>query len=96
MPDLSFSSGQNLPNATLSRRDLLSATAASLVASLNPILHLGSLQAADKPRSPNAKPRIASIGMRYQGSVIAEKAQAHGDIVAICDVDREIAEKARG
>ena len=33
--------------------------------------------------------------MRYQGSVIAEKAAPYGDIVAICDVDREIAEKAR-
>jgi len=39
--------------------------------------------------------RIGSIGMRYQGSVIAKKALAHGEVVAICDVDREIAEKAR-
>ncbi len=39
--------------------------------------------------------RIGSIGMRYQGSVIAEKALPYGDIVAICDVDREVAEKAR-
>ncbi len=39
--------------------------------------------------------RIGAIGMRYQGSVIAHKAAAHGDVVAICDVDREIAEKAR-
>ena len=33
--------------------------------------------------------------MRYQGSVIADKAQEYGDIVAICDVDRDIAEKAK-
>jgi myo-inositol 2-dehydrogenase / D-chiro-inositol 1-dehydrogenase len=33
--------------------------------------------------------------LRYQGSVIADKAQEYGDIVAICDVDRQIAEKAR-
>ncbi len=33
--------------------------------------------------------------MRYQGSVIAEKARAHGDIVAICDVDRHVREQAR-
>ncbi len=38
---------------------------------------------------------IGTIGMRYQGSVIAEKAAPYGDILAICDVDREIAEKAR-
>jgi predicted dehydrogenase len=47
------------------------------------------------PRSPNERFRVASIGMKYQGSVIADKAQAHGDIVAICDVDRDIAEKAK-
>jgi len=46
-------------------------------------------------RSANERFRIGSIGMRYQGSVIADKAQAHGDIVAICDVDRDIAEKAK-
>jgi predicted dehydrogenase len=33
--------------------------------------------------------------MRYQGSVIGDKARAHGDIVAICDVDRNIREQAR-
>ena len=33
--------------------------------------------------------------MRYQGSVITHKAQAHGDIVAICDVDRHVREQAR-
>lgn len=47
------------------------------------------------PRSKNDRYRIGAIGMRYQGSVIAEKAQEYGDIVAICDVDRSIAEKAR-
>ncbi len=39
--------------------------------------------------------RIGAIGMRYQGSVIAHKAVDHAEVVAICDVDREIAEKAR-
>lgn len=43
----------------------------------------------------NSRPNIGAIGMRYQGSVIAEKAKAHGDIVAICDVDRAVAEKAK-
>jgi predicted dehydrogenase len=33
--------------------------------------------------------------MRYQGSVITEKARAHGDIVAIADVDRHVREQAR-
>ncbi len=56
---------------------------------------VGTRSAAAAPRSPNERLRIGSIGMRYQGSVIAEKAQEYGEIVAIADVDRQVAEKAR-
>lgn len=41
------------------------------------------------------RPGIAAIGLRYQGSVITDKARAHGDIVALCDVDRHVREQAR-
>jgi predicted dehydrogenase len=41
------------------------------------------------------RPRIGCIGMRYQGTVIALKASAHGDVVAVCDVDRNVLEQAR-
>jgi predicted dehydrogenase len=43
----------------------------------------------------NSRPGIGAIGMRYQGTVIAEKAREHGDIVAIADVDRHVREQAR-
>ncbi|MCA9220151.1 MAG: Gfo/Idh/MocA family oxidoreductase, partial [Planctomycetales bacterium] len=43
----------------------------------------------------NERPRIGSIGMRYQGTVIAVQARQFGDIVAICDVDRHVREQAR-
>lgn len=46
-------------------------------------------------KSPNDRPQIAVIGMRYQGSVIAEKAKVHGDLVAFCDVDRHVREMAK-
>lgn len=53
-------------------------------------------------RSASAKPSakverlgIGAIGMRYQGSVITEKARLYGDVVAICDVDRHVREQAR-
>ncbi|WP_437222856.1 Gfo/Idh/MocA family oxidoreductase [Planctomicrobium sp. SH661] len=74
----------------LQRSAAMTAAGLWLPASLTP-------QAAETTaaRSPNERFRIGSIGMRYQGSVIADKSQAHGDIVAICDVDRDIAEKAR-
>ena len=46
-------------------------------------------------QSKNDRPGIGAIGMRYQGSVITQKAQAHGDVVAIADVDRHVREQAR-
>ena len=38
---------------------------------------------------------IGCIGLRYQGSVLAHQAQAYGDILALCDVDRHVREQAR-
>lgn len=60
-----------------------------------PYIFTADAEARHRGRTPNDRFGIGSIGMRYQGSVIAEKALEYGDIVAICDVDREIAEKAR-
>lgn len=48
-----------------------------------------------KPRSPNERLRVGAIGLRYQGTVITEKARQYGDIVALCDVDRHVREQAR-
>jgi len=56
------------------------------------------LRSAAQPsarRSPNDRPGIGAIGMRYQGTVITLKAQAHGRVVAIADVDRHVREQAR-
>ncbi|MEX0642067.1 MAG: Gfo/Idh/MocA family oxidoreductase, partial [Pirellulales bacterium] len=57
-----------------------------------PVVRIGH---ADGTSSKNDRPRIGCIGMRYQGTVIADKSRAHGDILAICDVDRHIREQAR-
>jgi predicted dehydrogenase len=38
---------------------------------------------------------VGAIGLRYQGSVIAHKAQIYGDIVAVCDVDRHVRDQAK-
>lgn len=38
---------------------------------------------------------IGAIGMRYQGSVITHKAKAHGNVVALADVDSQILDKAK-
>ena len=59
--------------------------------------HVLTGTASAQPSSPakNDRPGIGAIGMRYQGSVIALKAQDHGDIVAIADVDRHVLHQAR-
>lgn len=78
------------------RRELLrrgAASAASLAAT--PYFFTSDAEARQSPRSKNDRMKIGAIGMRYQGSVITEKATAHGDVAAICDVDRTVAEKAR-
>jgi myo-inositol 2-dehydrogenase / D-chiro-inositol 1-dehydrogenase len=76
----------------LTRRQLLSSAAMCLAA---PLVLSRKTAAQAGPVSKNDRPGIGAIGMRYQGSVIAEKARAHGDIVAIADVDRHVREQAR-
>lgn len=50
----------------------------------------GGLAAQEKPRSRVERLGVGAIGLRYQGSVIANKAALHGDIVAVCDVDKNV------
>ena len=76
-----------------SRRQFLQAATAG--SCLIPYTWTSGADEATKPKAKNDRLRIGSIGMRYQGSVIADKAQEFGDIVAICDVDRQIADKAK-
>lgn len=79
-----------------SRRKWLGLSAGALATSLGlPYGFVPKLLAREGEQSPNQRPRIGAIGMRYQGTVITLKAQAHGDIVAIADVDRNVREQAR-
>ncbi len=77
------------------RRRFLKASAALAAGAFVPYSFTSGAEVTTRPRAKNDRLRIGSIGMRYQGSVIAEKATEFGDIVAICDVDRQIAEKAK-
>ncbi len=79
-----------------SRRQFLQTSGAALSATLlNPYVFTADAEERTRPRSKNDRFRLGAIGMRYQGSVITEKALAEGDLLAIADVDREVAEKAR-
>jgi len=56
----------------------------------------GSTLADDaKPRHQVERLGVGSIGLRYQGSVIAHKAAMYGDVVAVCDVDKNVRDTAR-
>lgn len=77
------------------RRFLKSSSAALAAAAAAPYIFTADAEARTQPNSANDRLRIGSIGMRYQGTVIAEKAQAYGDIVGIADVDRHVREQAR-
>lgn len=83
-----------MPDSRLDRRDFLSQTV--IGGSLGAGLFAGHRAAARTiPQNKNSRLGIGSIGMRYQGTVIADKARHHGDIVAIADVDRNVREQAR-
>ncbi len=78
------------------RRRFLKQTSATVAAAaLAPSWHVAPTEATAQSRSPNQRIGIGAIGLRYQGSVITEKAQAHGNIVALCDIDRNVREQAR-
>ena len=43
-----------------------------------------------KARHKLERAGVGAIGLRYQGSVIAHQASRYGDIVAVCDVDKNV------
>ena len=54
-----------------------------------------SARAQTKPRSTVERLGVGAVGLRYQGSVDAHKAQMYGDIVAVCDIDRHVRDQAK-
>jgi len=50
---------------------------------------------AAEPKSPNERPHVAAVGMGNRGLYLTELAGKFGQIVAVCDVDLERAEKAK-
>lgn len=80
-------------NPKIPRRTFLASTAGGLLAG-----SLGGTQqvaAQFKSRHKVERVGIGAIGLRYQGTVITEKAQEYGDVVALADVDQEILKKTQ-
>ncbi len=75
---------------TTPRRDFLRTSLAALSTGL-----FSAPRVNAAPAQKNDRLRVGAIGLKYQGSVIAEKILPYGDLVALCDVDRDILEKTR-
>jgi len=77
-----------------SRREFLqqSAAAASALAAYQ---FLGPDVAAQDAQSPNNRPRIGCIGTGDRWNSVGPAAGRHGDILAVCDVDRNHVERAK-
>lgn len=88
-----------MSNSSLSRRTFIASTLAggSVLGTSLPEVFSSSQTAVgqEKPSQKIERIGIGAIGLRYQGSVIANKAQLYGDIVAVCDVDRNIRDQAK-
>jgi predicted dehydrogenase len=72
-----------------SRRDFLAGLASGVAVGAVP-RQLPATAVFGKPRWKSERCGIGAIGLRYQGSVIAHKASLYGDIVAVCDVDKNV------
>lgn len=77
------------------RRQFLGTSSVFCLGATAPTIFAHPVRAQEKPKSPNQRLGIGSIGLRYQGSVIALKAQTHGHIVALADVDQHVREQGR-
>ncbi|MCA9441097.1 MAG: Gfo/Idh/MocA family oxidoreductase, partial [Candidatus Omnitrophica bacterium] len=76
----------------INRRKFMSTTAASgAIALLGTTLAANAVENS-KTKSPNEQFGIGAIGLRYQGSVITNRALPYGRLVALCDVDRHMRE----
>jgi len=80
-----------------SRRDFLSTSAAAGIGVGTGVGFESGLPPARAAEGSSANSRIGigAIGLRYQGSVITNIAQLFGNIVAVCDVDRNVRDQAK-
>ena len=78
------------------RRNFLKHTAASGTFALG-MACAGQLEALEneKPRWLNERLAFGGIGLRYQGSVDLHIAKKYGDVIAVCDVDKNVRDQAK-
>ncbi|MAD80249.1 MAG: dehydrogenase [Planctomycetaceae bacterium] len=86
-----------MSNIPSTRRQFLTTTA-SVVAggAMVPYWLTGAGAQAGETQAKNDRPHIGAIGIGGRGSAVLAQAAKFGDVVAVCDVDRTHAERARG
>ncbi len=78
-----------------SRRTFLKSTSSLIAAAAATPYWYSPSARAEEPRSANDRLVLGAIGVGGQGTGIAHQARRFGDIVAVCDVDRQHAERAK-
>jgi predicted dehydrogenase len=76
----------------LTRRTFVQTSAGALALAANPIWTARPARAA---AAKNDRPLVGSIGLGGQGTGIARRAKEYADVVAVCDVQRQHAERAK-
>lgn len=79
----------------LNRRQFVTATAATGTGLMAGALSSSPHAATAKPRMKVERLGVGAIGLRYQGTVDAVKANMYGDVVAVCDVDKHVRDQAK-
>ncbi len=74
------------------RRKFVQTSAAAVALAANPYWTTGRARADE---SKNERPLIGAIGLGGQGTGDAKRAAGYGDMVAVCDVQRQHAERAK-
>jgi myo-inositol 2-dehydrogenase/D-chiro-inositol 1-dehydrogenase len=74
------------------RRRFVQTSAGAMALAANPFY---SLRPARGDESKNNRPLVGAIGMGGHGTGIARRASNYGDVVAVCDVQRQHAERAK-
>ena len=86
-----------MPPSTPTRRSFLKGAVTFAAGAGLPAWYVERLLARaepEKPASPNDRPNVALIGCGGRGTAIAHEAARFGNVVAVCDVDADHAEKA--
>ncbi|MGD9721796.1 MAG: Gfo/Idh/MocA family protein [Pirellulales bacterium] len=77
---------------SITRRRFVQTSAAAAALAANPLWLAGRARGQE---SKNERPLVGSIGLGGQGTGIARRASVYGDVVAVCDVHRQHAERAK-